>query len=95
MCSGRGRVPVFSAFLALGSASAHSAPPAPVLEFRIDLGNRTEFFEGEPIYAVPTARNTSADTVPIIHFGLSEDWLRWSLRRRDRTPGSAPPRSVC
>ena len=86
MCPGRGRVPVFSAFLALGCASAHSAPPAPVLELRSDLGNRTEFVEGEPIYAVLTLRNAGADTVPIIHFGLVEDWLRWSLRRDDGTP---------
>src|SRR5437879_13656230 len=86
MCPSRGWGAVFSACLALGCASAHSAPPAPVLELRIDLGNKTEFFEGEPIYAVLTLRNASADTVPITHFGLVEDWLRWSLHRRDGPP---------
>ena len=86
MCPNRGWGAVFSACLALGCASAHSAPPASRLELRIDLGNRTEFFEGEPIYAVLTLRNAGPDTVPIIQFGLVEDWLQWSLRRRAGTP---------
>ncbi len=83
MRPGHGWRPAFSALLALGCASAHGAPPAPVLEFRIDLGKKTEFFEGEPIYAVLTLRNASADTAQITHFGLVEDWLQWSLRRSD------------
>ncbi len=85
MRPGHGWGPAFGALVALGCASAHGGPPAPVLEFRIDLGKRTEFFEGEPIYAVLTVRNASADTIQITHSGLIEPWLQWSLRRSDGT----------
>jgi hypothetical protein len=51
--------PVFSAIFAPACASAHCAPAAAVLEFRIDLGNTMEFFEGQPIYAVLTLLNAS------------------------------------
>src|SRR5713226_6220568 len=78
--------PVFSAIFALACASAHGAPAAAGLEFRIDLGNKMEFFDGQPIYAVLTLRNASTDTVRMIQFGLVEDWLQWSLRRSDGTP---------
>jgi hypothetical protein len=51
----------------------------------MNLGKKTEFFEGEPIYAVLTLRNASADKVQITHFGLVEHWLQWSLRRSGGT----------
>jgi len=76
---------VYSALLLLACTRAHGGSPAQALEFRIDLAKKTKFFEGEPIYAVLTLRNASADTVRITHFGLVEDWLSWSVRRSDGT----------
>ena len=80
-------IPALAPFLALGCAVARGTTPAPVLEFRIDLGKKTEFFEGEPIYAVLELRNSGADTVRINPFNTSANWFRWSLRRREETPG--------
>jgi len=81
-----GLIPALAPFLALGCAIARGTPAAPVLEFRIDLGAKTQFFEGEPIYAVLELRNSGHDTVRINPFGTAANWFRWSLRRLDGTP---------
>ena len=79
-------IPVLAPFLALGCAVARGTPAAPLLEFRIDLGAKTQFFEGEPIYAVLELRNSGHDTVSINPFGTAANWFRWSLHRLDGTP---------
>ncbi len=85
-CERRTLLVLATLLLACTSARGQTHP-APPLKVQIVL-DKTEFFEGEPIFAMFELHNVSSDTVRIPRFALSAGWLAGVLRRAD---GSVVP----
>src|SRR6266571_3271540 len=82
------RASVLLATLLLACASAGGQTPnALPIKLKIVL-DKTEFFEGEPVYALVELRNVSSDTVRVPPFSLNSGWLVGVLHRAD---GSVVP----